>query len=142
MKLDLGQANPIQQSPTQGAPRMDLRKIIKLSGIGNDAGQAIVQDYLLPGERVLLATKSVRDAVIFTDRRIIAVDIQGMTGKKQEFMSYPYKKINAFAVETAGVIDLDGELDIWLSSIGQVHFGFSRGVNVATIGQIVGDKVL
>ncbi|MCY7863747.1 PH domain-containing protein [Bacillus spizizenii] len=70
---------------------------------------------LLDGEDVDAAFKLVRDLIVFTDKRLILVDKQGITGKKTEFQSIPYKSISRFSVETAGRFDLDSELKIWIS---------------------------
>lgn len=69
---------------------------------------------LMPEEEVDLAFRLVRDLVVFTDYRLIIVDKQGMTGKKTEYKTYPFKSICHFSVETSGHFDLDGELRIWL----------------------------
>jgi hypothetical protein len=61
----------------------------------------------------------VRDFVVFTDKRLIAVNVQGMTGKKRDFTSLPYSKIQAFPIETADSFDLDAELDLWFSGLGK-----------------------
>ncbi|KLV27953.1 PH domain-containing protein [Niallia circulans] len=66
-------------------------------------------------ERIELAYKLVRDLIVFTDLRLIFVDKQGLTGKKVEYMSVPYKSISRFSIETAGHFDLDAELKIWIS---------------------------
>jgi hypothetical protein len=65
---------------------------------------------LSPGEKVIASYKLVRDYVVFTELRLIMVDKQGITGKKVEYHSMPYKSISHFAVETAGTFDLDAEL--------------------------------
>lgn len=70
---------------------------------------------LADGEKVEAAFKIFRDLIVFTDKRLILVDKQGMTGKKVEYHSYPYKSITHFSVETAGTLDLDAELKIWVS---------------------------
>jgi Bacterial PH domain len=66
-------------------------------------------------EEVDVAFKLVRDLIVFTDKRLILVDKQGLTGKKIEYHSIPYKSISHFSVETAGRFDLDAELKIWVS---------------------------
>ena len=66
-------------------------------------------------ETIELAYKLVRDLIVFTDLRLIFVDKQGLTGKKVEYMSVPYKSISRFSIETAGHFDLDAELKIWIS---------------------------
>jgi hypothetical protein len=70
---------------------------------------------LAQGEQVHAAYQLVRDAFLFTDRRLILVDKQGMTGRKVEYHTVPYRSITHFSVETAGTFDLDAELKIWLS---------------------------
>ena len=70
----------------------------------------------MPEEKVDLAFKLVRDLLVFTEKRLIIVDKQGMTGKKVEYKSIPYRSISRFSVETSGHFDLDAELKIWISS--------------------------
>ena len=70
-------------------------------------------------EVVLAGFKIVRDTIIFTDRRLILEDVQGITGKKREYLSIPYSKISAFAVESAGHFDMDAELKIWVSGLSE-----------------------
>ena len=70
-------------------------------------------------ENVLAGFKIVRDTIIFTDRRLILEDVQGITGKKREYLSIPYSKISAFAVESAGHFDMDAELKIWVSGLSE-----------------------
>lgn len=70
---------------------------------------------LIEGEAADLAFKIIRDFFVFTQHRIILVDIQGMTGSKVDYMSIPYRSITRFSVETAGTFDLESELKIWVS---------------------------
>lgn len=71
---------------------------------------------LTDSENINAAFKLIRDLIVFTDKRLIMVDKQGITGKKIEYHSIPYKSISHFSVETAGRFDLDAELKIWISS--------------------------
>jgi len=70
---------------------------------------------LAPGETLLRAFGLIRDLIVFTDRRMILVDKQGVTGSKVQYLSIPYRSIVMFSVETAGHFDMDSELRIWLS---------------------------
>lgn len=70
---------------------------------------------LAPGERVEHVYKLIRDYFVFTDKRLVMVDKQGITGSKIEYHSIPYKSVVHFSVETAGTFDMDAELKIWLS---------------------------
>lgn len=75
-----------------------------------------LENILTTTENVELAFSLIRDLIVFTDGRLILVDKQGMTGKKTDYKSYPYRSISRFSVETAGHFDLDAELKIWVSS--------------------------
>ncbi|WP_417169059.1 PH domain-containing protein, partial [[Clostridium] scindens] len=103
---------------------------------------AEVQPLLINGEEVIGAYKAMRDYCVFTNKRVIAVNIQGMTGKKKDFSSLPYSKITAFSVETAGVFDMDSELEMYFSGLGKVKFEFTGRSNIVQIGQIIGTFAL
>ncbi|QIW79473.1 PH domain-containing protein [Bacillus tequilensis] len=85
------------------------------STLSTAAAKEELAHILLDGEKIDAAFKLVRDLIVFTDKRLILVDKQGITGKKTEFQSIPYKSISRFSVETAGRFDLDSELKIWIS---------------------------
>ena len=71
---------------------------------------------LIDGESIEAGFKFVRDTFIFTDKRIILIDVQGITGRKKEYLSIPYDQISKFSVETPGPLDLDAEIKIWVRS--------------------------
>lgn len=99
------------------------------------------QDYerlLGQGEQVHAAFLLIRDTILFTDRRLILVDKQGITGKKTEYHSVPYRSITHFAVETAGTFDLDAELKIWISSSSTpLQKTFTKGVDIYEVQAIL-----
>ncbi len=115
---------------------------VKLKQIKPEDGLKTVQPLLIGGEQLLSAYRGVRDLVVFTNKRVIAVNIQGVTGKKKDFTSLPYAKISAFSVETSGVFDIDSELQLWYSGIGKVFFEFSGSSNIVQIGQIIATYTL
>lgn len=98
--------------------------------------------FFVQGEQVIAAFQGVRDGVIFTTKRIIAINVQGLTGKKKDFTSIPYSKIQTFSVETAGGFDLDTELEIFISAVGKVKFEFSTKVDVLRICQFISAHIL
>jgi hypothetical protein len=102
----------------------------------------MVEPMLVDGETVFAAFQSIRDRVIFTTKRIIAVNVQGLTGKKKDFTSLPYAKIQAFSVETAGVFDLDCELELYFSGLGKVKFEFTSGFDIVKFNRIISSYVL
>ena len=71
---------------------------------------------LSEGESIVKAFRLIRDYFVFTDKRLILVDKQGITGKKKEYHSIPYRSITHFAVQTAGSFDRDAEMKIWIGS--------------------------
>jgi len=86
---------------------------------------------LAENERIDKAYKLIRDMFLFTDRRLILIDVQGLTGKKIEYHSIPYSKISHFSIETAGHLDLDAELKIWISGSAQpIQKQFNKSVNI------------
>lgn len=101
-----------------------------------------ISGILITGENVIGTYKGVRDYVVFTDKRVISVNVQGLTGKKQDFTSMPYSKISVFSVETAGTLDLDSELEMYFSGVGKVKFEFSGNCDIVEIGRIIGGFVL
>ena len=115
---------------------------IKLNMVGNDAFSSQIMPILIDGETILSSYKGIRDGVVFTNKRIITVNIQGITGKKKDFTSMPYSKIQVFSVETSGVLDMDSELELWFSGVGKVKFEFTRNSNVSEICKSISNFVL
>lgn len=101
-----------------------------------------VQPLMVLGERVISEYAALRDYIIFTNKRIIAVNVQGVTGKKKDFTTLPYSKIQAFSIETAGVLDLDSELEIYFSGLGKIKFEIAGKNDIAEIGKIISEKIL
>ncbi|MFB9903168.1 PH domain-containing protein [Allokutzneria oryzae] len=97
---------------------------------------------IIPGEDVVAAFKSVRDYVAFTNKRLIAVNVQGITGKKRDFTSLPYNKVQAFSVETAGTFDLDAELELWFSGLGKVRLEFKGSSDIVEISRLIAHHAL
>lgn len=116
--------------------------LIKLKQMNITDGEKMVSELLIDGETVISAYKEIRDCVIFTNKRAIAINVQKLTGKKKDYTSLPYSKITVFSVETAGVMDLDSELDMWFSGLGHVRFEFSGHSNIREIGKMISSYAL
>jgi len=99
---------------------------------------------LIEGEEIELGFKLIRDTFIFTSRRLILIDVQGLTGSKTEYKSIAYKSITRFSVETAGTFELDAELKIWVSSELQpsIKKQFNKSVNVYEVQKVLAHHVL
>lgn len=100
--------------------------------------------FLASGERIEHAYRLIRDLFIFTDKRLIFVDVQGLTGKKTEYLSIPYKSITHFSIETAGHFDLDAELKIWISGMGTEPLckRFNKSLNIYALQQLLAQYIL
>lgn len=99
---------------------------------------------LTEGEEIELGFKLIRDTFIFTTKRLILIDKQGLTGSKTEYKSISYKSISRFSIETAGTFDLDAELKIWVSSELQpsIRKQFNKSVNVYEVQKVLAHHVL
>lgn len=98
---------------------------------------------LIDSESIDKAFRLIRDLIIFTDKRLILIDKQGMTGKKVEYLSIPYKSISRFTVETTGHFDLDAELKIWISSNeSPMGFEFKEDSNILEAQKALAAHVL
>lgn len=115
---------------------------IKMSKTNPDVVAKDITPLLIVGEEILGVYKAMRDYCVFTNKRVIAVNVQGVTGKKKDFTSLPYSKVSAFSVETAGVFDLDSELEMYFSGLGKVRFEFTGNSDIVKIGQSISQFIL
>lgn len=98
---------------------------------------------LAPGEAIEKAYQLVRDMFLFTDKRLIIVDKQGMSGKKVEYQSLPYRNITHFSIETAGTFDLDAEMRIWvMGSPDPFRKQFNKKLNIYEVQSVLAGYVL
>lgn len=118
-----------------------------LGNAGTVDKENLIKDYgklLITGEEIELGFKLIRDTFIFTNKRLILVEKQGLTASKVEYKSISYKSISRFSVETAGTFDLEAELKIWVSS--EVHPSivkqFNKSVNVYDVQNVLAHHVL
>ncbi len=114
----------------------------RLRKVDNESFEKMVFDLLIDGETIVGTYRSIRDGVVFTNKRIIAINVQGITGKKKDFTSIPYSKITTYSVESAGTWDLEAELEIYMSAVGKVKFEFVWGADVKEICKIISTYAL
>ena len=105
--------------------------------------QADLNVLLVPGENLVRGFKIIRDLFIFTDKRLILIDKQGITGKKAEYHSIPYKSISHFSVETAGNFDMDAEMKIYISgNMTPIEREFKRGTDIQGVQKTLAEFIL
>ncbi|ALJ01051.1 PH domain-containing protein [Rufibacter tibetensis] len=118
-----------------------------LGNAGAVSQSDLLKDYgklLAEGEEIELGFKLIRDTFIFTSKRLIIIEVRGVTGSKVEYLSISYKSISRFSVETAGTFELDAELKIWVSGEVEpsIRKNFNKSVNVYEVQKILALHVL
>ncbi len=115
---------------------------VSLEVLNKDYGHLLAE-----GEKIEAGYQLIRDGFFFTNKRLVYIDKQGVTGKKISYMTILYKNISRFAVETAGNFDLDAELKIWISgealpsvtgeAVPSVSLQFNKNVNVYNVQKML-----
>lgn len=97
---------------------------------------------LIEGEKALHAFKTIRDIAIFTNKRIIVRDAQGITGKKVETYSLPYSSIKMYSTENAGrILDINSEVELW-TLVGHIKINLSKDINIREFDRIISEAIL
>jgi hypothetical protein len=109
--------------------------------------EKLVEKYgrlLAEGEQIDMGFQLFRDTFIFTNKRLILIDVQGVTGSKVEYKSMPYKSITRFSLDTAGTFELDAELKIWISSeaLPSVSKKFNKSIDIYEVQRYLAGKVI
>ena len=117
-------------------------QIFKKKEVAINTFDETVSMFYVDGEETIACYQAMRDYMVFTNKRMIVVDVQGVFGKKKDFSSFPYSKIQAFSVKTAGVLDVDTDVDIAFAGLGLVHLEFTTSTNVAKLLRLIGGFVL
>lgn len=97
--------------------------------------------YLVDGEEIFAAYQTIRDISIFTNKRLVIRDAQGLTGKKVESYTIPYKSINMYSTENAGKIDWNAELELWTRA-GHIKINLNKGIDIRRIDQLLASAIL
>lgn len=118
--------------------------VFNLKPIGLDQIRGELQGLLIAGEQPMQAFKTVRDQLIFTNKRIISIDVQGITGRRKSFTSMPYSKIQFFSIQTPGFAEIfsDSELYVVFSNGTTATFEFNGKTDIGQIGRMISEYVL
>ena len=110
--------------------------VLSIEDMVNDFAQLLAED-----EEFQIGFKVMRDTFLFTDRRLVLVDVQGMTGRKKEFLSIPYDKITMYSVESAGFLDRDADFKLWVgSNPNPIEKKFNKSVDIYAVQQVLAAK--
>ena len=120
---------------------MDTAAITSWTFVSEVPIQADVEPMLVPGERAVAAYKTFRDSAVFTTKRLIVRDAQGITGKKVEMYSLPYSSVNMWSSENAGSLDINGEIELWTRA-GHIKIKVGKAVDVRALDRLITHAVL
>ena len=126
------------------AINFNSNSVWNLKPISVDSIRAEVNGLLIGGEEPVMAFQTIRDQLIFTNKRIIAIDVQGITGKRKSYSSMPYSKVQFFSIQTAGFLELipDSELFLMFANGFTAKFEFKGNVDIGKIGRMISEYVL
>ena len=126
------------------AVNFNTNSVFNLKPIDVSAVRDEVNGLLIDGEQVEFAFQTVRDQLLFTNKRIISIDVQGITGKRKSFATMPYSKIQYFSIQTPGFMELipDSELYVMFSNGFTAKFEFKGAVDIGRIGRMLSEYVL
>lgn len=115
-----------------------------LKKVPNNTMVPDVQSLLINGESIVGVYQSLRDQVVFTNKRVITVDVKGISGKRKEYFSMPYSKIQYFGIQTAGLVELipDTELKLCFSNGMTADFEFHGSSDILEIGKLISTYIL
>lgn len=113
----------------------------KLTPVQNSHFEKNIEPLMIDGENILHSFKNIRDGIVFTNKRIITINFQGVTGKKVDYTSMPYSKIQTFGVETIG-FSMDAEIELWFSSLGKVKLEFDKHTDIIALCKTISEFVL
>ena len=118
--------------------------VFNLKPINTQDVRGEVNGLLIQGEQIIYAFQTIRDQLVFTNKRIISIDVQGITGKRKSFSTMPYSKIQFFSIQTPGFIEVfpDSELYLMFTSGFTARFEFKGAVDIGMIGRIISEYVL
>jgi hypothetical protein len=135
---------PLLKGQRKDHPMIDFENssVFKLKPIDITKARDEFSQFLIDNESIISVFKTVRDQVVFTNKRVIAANVQGLTGSKVDFTSIPFNKIQTFSIETSGTLDLDCEIQIYISSVGKVSFEIKGSFDIVSFNKILSQYVL
>ncbi|WP_167041148.1 PH domain-containing protein [Salinibacterium sp. ZJ454] len=120
---------------------MDAAAITTWTFVSETAIPSDIQPMLVAGEQPIAAYKTFRDSAVFTTKRLIVRDAQGLTGKKVELYSLPYSSVNMWSSENAGTLDFNAELELWTRA-GHIKIKVGKGIDVRKLDNLIAHVVL
>ena len=120
----------------------DLNQIMAWTFVKETEAPSEVNEILIDGEKIEAAYKTVRDVAVITNKRIIVADKQGLTGKKVEIYTIPFKSIVIYSSENArGILDFNAEIQLWTRA-GTFKLNLKKGINIRKIDRLIAQHIL
>jgi hypothetical protein len=116
--------------------------IFKLKPMNSSQVLPAITDFFIEDERIIAAFSTVRDQLVFTNKRIVTANVQGVRGKKTDYTSIPYKHITTFSIETAGTLDRDCELEVYITAVGNIKFNIQSNFEIVKFNKIISGFLL
>jgi len=119
----------------------DLSELLSWTFIAECPIPSDISYMLISGEHAVKAFKTIRDVAVFTNKRIIVKDVQGLTGKKVEVYSLPYSSVNMWSTENAGHLDINSEVELWTRA-GHIKINLKRGIDIRMFDALLAQYIL
>ena len=116
--------------------------LMNLKAISLNEVRSEIPTLMVNGEEIVQAFQTIRDQVIFTNKRVFVVNVQGLVGKKISYFSYPYSKVQYYGIETAGLLDIDSELILAFSNGARLQFDFKSNVDIKHISSLISQYII
>ncbi|MCQ8183966.1 PH domain-containing protein [Parvularcula maris] len=110
--------------------------------VSNEKATERLGSFLIEGEEILLSFKTYRDFYALTNKRLLSLDVQGMTGSKKEVRSVSWGKVSGFSIEGAGTFDSDAELKLWVSGMPMIEVKLDRSTPIEDIQRVIAERTL
>ena len=120
---------------------MELKGMLEWTLVSECSIPKDVTNLLTTEEKAIAAYKTFRDVAIFTNKRLIVKDIQGITGSKSEVYSLPYSSILMWSTENAGMVDFNAEVQLW-TRMGEIKVKLRKGIDIRRFDQLLSDAIL
>lgn len=126
------------------AVNFNQNSVFNLKQIDLNSVRGEVSGLFISGEEAVMAFQTVRDQLVFTNKRIISIDVQGITGKRKSYASMPYSKVQYFSIQTPGFMELvpDSELFLMFTNGFTAKFEFKGNIDIGRIGRMISEFVL
>ena len=118
------------------------KEIFKLKPTSINDVESMVNFILASDEEIKFAFTSMRDKLVFTNKRVLSVNVQGITGREVDYTSIPYTKIQAFSIETSGTFDISSKVEITVIGLGSVIFELTPQTDIKLLGRCLSEYIL